>query len=190
VTPDTNAISPFVARLPIQAGDAIGIDCCMGGFLAAFAANADANTRDFGASGPLPNGGDLSGSASRDNTELLINADIEPDADNDGYGDETQDKCPTNPGDGRCPDTDPPQTTITKGAPNKLDGHKVKFEFKSSERDSTFECKLEKKPFKPCTSPRTVKRLDKGKHRFKVRAIDEAGNVDPSAAKDKFKVVD
>ena len=190
VTPDTNAISPFAVRVPIQAGDAIGIDCCMGGFLAAFAANADADTRDFGASGPLPDGGDLSGSASRDNTELLINAEIEPDADSDGYGDETQDGCPTRPGDGRCPETDPPQTTITRGAPNKLDAHKVKFEFKSSEeREATFECKLERKPFKPCSSPKKIKHLDKGKHRFKVRAIDAEGNVDPSPAKDKFKVV-
>ena len=29
----------------------------------------------------------------------------------------------------------------------------------------------------------------KGKHKFKVRAIDAAGNTDPSPAKDKFKVV-
>ncbi len=54
----------------------------------------------------------------------------------------------------------------------------------------TFECKIDKKPFKPCTPPKTVKNLDEGKHKFKVRAIDAAGNVDPSAAKDKFKVVD
>ena len=87
-------------------------------------------------------------------------------------------------------DTDPPQTKITKGAPNKLDTHKVKFKFTSSEPDSNFECKLDKKAFKPCTSPRRVKHLDEGKHKFKVRAIDAAGNVDPSAAKDKFKVVD
>ena len=34
-----------------------------------------------------------------------------------------------------------------------------------------------------------MKRLKKGKHKFQVRAIDAAGNVDPSPAKDKFKVV-
>lgn len=88
------------------------------------------------------------------------------------------------------PDTSPPETTITKGAPNKTDKTKVKFKFTSSEPDSAFECKLDKKPFKPCASPRKVKRLDEGKHKFKVRAIDEAGNVDPSPAKDKFKVVE
>lgn len=87
-------------------------------------------------------------------------------------------------------DTDPPQTKITKGAPNKLGRSKVKFRFTSSEPDSTFECKLDRKPNKPCTSPRKVKRLDEGKHRFKVIATDAAGNTDPSAAKDRFEVVD
>ncbi len=86
-------------------------------------------------------------------------------------------------------DTDPPETEITKGAPNKLDKHKFKFKFTSSEPDSTFECKVDSKPFKPCTSPRKVKHLDEGKHKFKVVATDAAGNTDPSAAKDKFKVV-
>jgi hypothetical protein len=88
------------------------------------------------------------------------------------------------------PDTDPPETEITKGAPNKTDKNKVKFKFTSSEPNSTFECKVDKKPYKPCTSPKKVKRLDDGKHKFKVIATDEAGNSDPSAAKDKFKVVE
>ena len=29
-------------------------------------------------------------------------------------------------------------------------------------------CKVDKKPYKPCTSPKKVKRLDDGKHKFKV----------------------
>ena len=86
-------------------------------------------------------------------------------------------------------DADPPETTITKRAPNKTGKHKVKFKFTSDEPGSTFECKLDKKRYKPCSSPKKLKRLKRGKHKFKVRAIDTAGNVDPSAAKDKFKVV-
>jgi len=35
-----------------------------------------------------------------------------------------------------------------------------------------------------------MKHLDEGKHKFKVRATDAAGNTDPTPAKDKFKVVD
>ncbi len=83
----------------------------------------------------------------------------------------------------------PPQTTITKGAPNKTENAKVKFKFSSDDPAATFECKLDKKPFKPCTSPKRVKHLDGGKHKFQVRAIDESGNVDPTPAKDRFKVV-
>ena len=86
-------------------------------------------------------------------------------------------------------DTHPPRTKITKGAPKETDKTKVKFKFKSSEANSTFECKLDKKPYEPCSSPTKLKRLKKGKHEFKVRAVDAAGNVDPSPAKDKFKVV-
>ena len=87
------------------------------------------------------------------------------------------------------PDTAAPQTKITKGAANKTDKTKIKFKFTSSEPDSTFECGLASRKFKPCTSPKTIKNLDQGKHKFRVRAIDAAGNVDSSAAKDKFKVV-
>ena len=61
--------------------------------------------------------------------------------------------------------------------------------FTATGAPASFECKLDKKPFKPCKSPKKLKRLKKGKHKFKVRAIDPAGNTDPSAAKDKFKVV-
>lgn len=119
--------------------------------------------------------------------QVRVNADIEPDADGDGFGDETQDQCP---GQGGAGDGCPPATKITKRAPNKLDEDSVKFKFTSDDPSSTFECKLDKKPYKPCTSPRNVKRLDDGKHKFKVVATDEAGYPDPSAAKDKFKVVD
>ena len=127
--------------------------------------------------------------------QLDLAATVEPDADGDGFGDETQDECPTDAAiQGPCPaeppDTDPPETEITNGAPNKLDKSKVKFKFTADEPNATFECKVDKKPYKPCSSPKKVKRLDDGKHKFKVIATDEAGNSDPSAAKDKFKVVD
>jgi virginiamycin B lyase len=86
-------------------------------------------------------------------------------------------------------DKSPPKTKITKGASKKTEKRKVKFKFKSSEPNSTFECKLDTKKWKACESPKKVK-VDEGKHKFKVRAIDVARNVDPSPAKDTFKVVD
>ncbi len=183
----------FPTRLAIQAGDFIGVDAGAGENFRAFATNSGAVRRSFY---PALADGETrapSGCFDNDDLEILLNADIEPDADGDGFGDETQDQCPTDAStQGPCPvvpDTDPPETKITKGAPNKPDKTKLKFKFTSSEPGSTFECKLDKKALKPCTSPRKVKRLDDGKHKFKVVATDAAGNTDPSAAKDKFKVV-
>ncbi len=91
-----------------------------------------------------------------------------------------------------CPggsDVAPPQTTITKGPKKKSTKTTAKFKFSSSEKGSTFRCKLDRKPYRVCKSPKTHKKLKPGKHVFKVRAVDKAGNIDPTAAKRKFIVL-
>ena len=93
-------------------------------------------------------------------------------------------------GGGGGADTDPPQTKIKKAPKGKIDAGTVKVKFKSDEPNSSFECKFDRKPYKPCQSPKKLKNLDDGKHKFKVRATDAAGNTDNSPAKAKFKVVD
>jgi parallel beta-helix repeat protein len=90
---------------------------------------------------------------------------------------------------GSSKDTTPPQTTIRKGPKAKTHSTTAKFKFSSSEAKSKFECKLDRKRFKRCRSPKQYKGLKPGKHVFKVRAIDKAGNVDPTPAKKKFKVL-
>ncbi|MGB2852602.1 MAG: hypothetical protein WBC01_13155 [Solirubrobacterales bacterium] len=87
------------------------------------------------------------------------------------------------------PPDPPPETTITKRPPNKTRKRNVKFRFVSSEPGSSFRCKLDRRPFRPCESPKKLRRLKKGKHRFKVRAINAAGIPDPTPAKDRFKVL-
>jgi hypothetical protein len=82
-------------------------------------------------------------------------------------------------------DTTPPQTVI---AAKKIKGTTAKFTFTSSEPGSTFQCKLDKRKFKPCSSPKKYKHLSPGKHKFKVRAVDVAGNIDATPAKKKFKI--
>lgn len=94
-----------------------------------------------------------------------------------------------NNGGGSAKDKTPPDTKILKGPPKKTKKTTVKFKFSSTEAGSTFQCKLDKKPFKPCASPKKYKKLKPGKHVFKVRAIDKAGNVDPTPAKRSFKVL-
>lgn len=92
-------------------------------------------------------------------------------------------------GKGGNKDTTPPDTKILKGPPKKTHKTTAKFKFTSTEAGSTFQCKLDRKPFKKCSSPKTYKKLKPGKHVFKVRAIDKAGNVDPTPAKRKFTVL-
>ena len=86
-------------------------------------------------------------------------------------------------------DTHPPQTTITKAPEAESTKAKAKLKFKSSEPGSSFMCKLDKGAFESCSSP-FKKNVDVGKHKFRVYAIDRAGNRDRSAAKAKFKRVE
>jgi hypothetical protein len=63
----------------------------------------------------------------------------------------------------------------------------VTFRFSSSEKGSTFVCKLDKKRFAACRSPKTYTHLKPGRHTFQVKAKDGAG-VDPTPAVRKFTV--
>ncbi len=82
-------------------------------------------------------------------------------------------------------DKTPPETVIGS---KKINGTTAKFTFTSTEPGSSFQCKLDKRKFKPCSSPKKYKRLSAGKHKFKVRAVDASGNIDASPAKKKFKI--
>jgi hypothetical protein len=93
-----------------------------------------------------------------------------------------------NGGGGGAPDTIAPTVKITKGPKAKSTSTTAKFKFKASEAGSTFQCKLDKGKFKSCRSPKTYKKLKPGKHLFKVRATDKAGNVG-KPAKRKFTVL-
>jgi hypothetical protein len=80
------------ARVPVKTGDAVGLDDESGARLfASSASTAVSHFQPF-----LPNTA-TSPSRPDANLELLVNADIEHDADGDGYGDETQDLCPGDP---------------------------------------------------------------------------------------------
>ena len=86
-------------------------------------------------------------------------------------------------------DTTPPNTTIEKGPKKKTHSHKAKFKFSSNEPGSSFQCKLDRKPFKSCTSPKKYANLKPGRHKFQVRGIDAAGNTDSTPATRKWKVL-
>ena len=93
---------------------------------------------------------------------------------------------PTEQACGGAPDTTAPQTTIDKQPKRKTTKKTAKFKFSANEQGAKFECKLDKGRFKPCSSPFKA-RVKPGKHRFKVRATDAAGNTDRTPARAKFK---
>jgi hypothetical protein len=103
--------------------------------------------------------------------------------------------CPAVPS--QCPpppppapvDTTKPIVTIKQAPKAKSTATTAKFKFVSNESGSTFQCKLDKKAFAKCKSPKTYKKLKPGKHVFKVKATDAAGNVSAVLTR-KFTVLE
>jgi hypothetical protein len=84
-------------------------------------------------------------------------------------------------------DRQPPNTRIVKGPARSTYETRAKFRFASTEAQSSFQCKVDKKKWAGCRNP--AKRAVKpGKHLFKVRAIDRFGNVDPTPARFGWRV--
>jgi parallel beta-helix repeat protein len=82
-------------------------------------------------------------------------------------------------------DLEAPDTTIT-GGPAAGDGS-ASFAFTGSDNRTVpaelkFECRLDGQDWVPCSSPQGYANLGSEPHTFEVRAIDEAGNVDPTPA--------
>ena len=77
-------------------------------------------------------------------------------------------------------DTTPPDTTITSHPPKVDNSTYAIFEFTCNEWNCTFECQLDDGGWVSCSSPKVYTGLSDGLHIFYVRAIDLAGNIDPS----------
>ena len=85
------------------------------------------------------------------------------------------------------PDTDPPETRIGRKPRRSTRERRVRFTFSSDESGSRFQCRLDRARFRACRSPHR-QRVRPGRHRFQVRAIDAAGNVDRTPASHRFVV--
>jgi hypothetical protein len=75
-------------------------------------------------------------------------------------------------------DTTAPNTTITSAPPIVTNSPSAAFTFTATETGSTFNCSIDGKPWRLCVSPRAYSSLARGKHDFRVRATDAAGNID------------
>ncbi len=80
-----------------------------------------------------------------------------------------------------------PQTKISKHPRAKTALRVARFAFSSDQAGSTFQCKLDKAPFKSCRSPFKHK-MKRGRHVFQVRAVNFAGAVDSTPAAFRWKV--
>jgi hypothetical protein len=87
-------------------------------------------------------------------------------------------------------DTVPPDTTIEFGPSGLTLDSEPRFGYSSSDFKARFECSVDAGPFAPC--PGNVLRIEPalpdGPHSFAVRAVDPAGNVDPTPPSRSFDV--
>jgi len=82
----------------------------------------------------------------------------------------------------------PPQTTLSTKPAAKTHDRTPSFRFRSPSPGASFECAVDRQPFKPCRSPFTTKQLSFGRHTVSVRAVVGA-IADPSPGKFAFKVI-
>jgi hypothetical protein len=80
-----------------------------------------------------------------------------------------------------------PETTIDSGPAKKTKRRRARFRFSSNEPGASFECSVDRKAFATCASPLGL-RVKRRRHRFEVKAIDPAGNVDGTPAVHRWKV--
>jgi hypothetical protein len=90
--PPPDSTTLYTTRIPMAQGDQIALECCSGAAGGTFFV-AGAGTADVW-SPPIGDGAQIPDPTQADQAVgVALNADLEPDGDGDGYGDETQDNC-------------------------------------------------------------------------------------------------
>jgi len=79
-------------------------------------------------------------------------------------------------------DTVPPNTSITSQPAALSNSASPSFDLSATEGGSTFECSLDGTAFGACPNPKSYSSVADGAHLFQARAVDPAGNVDPTPA--------
>jgi hypothetical protein len=176
VVPST--LTTFATRLPMKAGERIGIGFGQNGMSCLITASAADST--FVA---YPFDADTTSDMAAPGSDFgegrpNVSAVLEPDADGDGYGDVSQDRCPQSATTlVACP---APDTTVTK-APKKSTRHRAKITFGSTITASTFTCMVDGKAPVPCTSP-FKKNYGYGRHLVLITAFSPVGIADLTPA--------
>jgi CSLREA domain-containing protein len=88
-------------------------------------------------------------------------------------------------------DLDPPASATITGGP-EIDpptrDNTPEFTFTSGEPNATFRCAIDAGPYAPCASPYTTAPLPDESYTLHVKAVDAAGNEDPSSATRVFTI--
>ncbi len=86
-------------------------------------------------------------------------------------------------------DTTAPNTRVESAPGSPTNRTTAKFAFDATEpAGARFECSLDGEAFRPCQSPRSYENIAGGRHNFKTRSTDAAGNVDPTSASRSWTV--
>jgi hypothetical protein len=86
-------------------------------------------------------------------------------------------------------DLTPPRTVLRASPPRATARRSATFRFSASEAGATFHCALDRTGWTPCRSPKAYRGLRVGRHVFRVRAQDRAGNVDASPVRYVWTII-
>ncbi|WP_259313767.1 hypothetical protein [Capillimicrobium parvum] len=122
--PGRDVIYEFAARIPVREGDQIALDRDRraGAVFHSYGSDASYATATFA---PVLGDAPAVPQPPAAGRELLLNADLERDADHDGLGDESQDSCPQVPADTPdvpCPPREEPPPVVTPVGPGTQTG--------------------------------------------------------------------
>ena len=189
-TQGTGDAEEFAARLVVHQGEHLALDAPA----AHMVYNQGGNQFTPRYAPPLVEGQGPRGPGADPTGELLLQAVIEPDADGDGFGDETQDGCPTQAStQGACDTTGPRVRAISVGK------RKVRYRL-SEDATVTFRVQRARRTSTGRVRYRTLRgkfsddgtagvnvralprrfrraRLPEGDYRLVVRAVDDVGNA-------------
>ncbi len=178
-----NGLNTFPVRIPVEAGEVLALRTVSG----AARCEATGGTVDQDYLGGLDATATSWGPPVSSHTHTFVNisAVLEPDLDGDGYGDVSQDGCPSlasthDP----CP---APAVTVTKKPAKRITKPKVKLRFTSNVAGSTYGCSVDGRAFKPCHSPYKGRFLP-GTHTVRILATSPVG-VAGQPVTVQFKVV-
>jgi len=179
VTP-SDGTSTFPTRVGVQAGDVIGVhaqggDCATGGTASDVIRSRTGAATVAGAVASYP---------ATTHATLDLSAVLEPDADGDGFGDDSQDACPTRAAlQVPCPT---PETEIEgRVQPQRAT---TRLTLASSLAGAIFTCTLDKHRPQACRAKLRYHCLKAGRHTLSAFATSPVGVPDPTPAVLKFRL--